>query len=104
MKRRDLSRFLRGAMVYGYHFIFSAYGFWLPNDPRGSWSDTIRVFDLLQFGPATKVTTTRNLAHEAHDRERRLVAKNALRYPPVRFTGIQARAIARGFSVAVDEG
>jgi len=33
-------------MVLGYHFIFSAYGFWLPNDPRGSWSDTIRVYDL----------------------------------------------------------
>lgn len=25
-------------MVIGYHVIFSTYGFWLPNDPRGSWS------------------------------------------------------------------
>jgi REP element-mobilizing transposase RayT len=90
-------------MVLGYHFIFSAYGFWLPNDPRGSWSATIRNFDLLRFGPATKVTTTRSLANRPHDMNRRLAAKRALRYPPVRFTGEQARAIARGFSTAANE-
>ena len=39
-------------MVLGYHIILSAYGFWLPNDPRGSWSDTIRVYELLRFGSA----------------------------------------------------
>jgi hypothetical protein len=50
-------------MVLGYHIILSAYGFWLPNDPRGSWSETIRVYELLQFGPATKVKTTRSVAH-----------------------------------------
>ena len=27
-------------MVHGYHVILAAYGFWLPNDPRGSWSDS----------------------------------------------------------------
>jgi len=26
-------------MVIAYHAIFSTYGFWLPNDPRGSWSE-----------------------------------------------------------------
>jgi hypothetical protein len=66
-------------MVFGYHFIFSAYGFWLPNDPRGSWSDTIRVYDLLQFGPATKIDTTESVAHTKHDRALRLKAKEALR-------------------------
>jgi len=90
-------------MVLGYHFIFSAYGFWLPNDPRGSWSDTIRVFDLLQFGPATKLSANKYVAHVPHDRALRLKAKEALRYDPVRFTGIQARAIARGFGIAADE-
>jgi len=29
-------------MVIGYHLIFTAYGWWLPNDPRGSTSHTIR--------------------------------------------------------------
>lgn len=90
-------------MILGYHFIFSAYGFWLPNDPRGSWSETVRSFDLLQFGPATKVTTTRSIAAKPHDRALRTAAKQALRYPPVRFTGTQARALAQGFAIAASE-
>jgi REP element-mobilizing transposase RayT len=91
-------------MILAYHFIFSAYGFWLPNDPRGSWSDTIRVYELLKYGPAAKITTTRSVAHVPHDRAKRLEAKGALKYPPVRFTGTQARAIARGFAIAAGEG
>ncbi len=88
-------------MIEGYHFIFSAYGFWLPNDPRGSWSDTVREFSLLKFGPATKVSTTRSVAARPHDHQLRLAAKQALRYPPVQFTGQQAVAIAQGFGDAV---
>ncbi len=30
-------------MVVGYHLIWTAYGWWLPNDPRGSSSHEIRV-------------------------------------------------------------
>lgn len=26
-------------MIYAFHAICGLYGFWLPNDPRGSWSD-----------------------------------------------------------------
>jgi hypothetical protein len=33
-------------MIHGFHFILSAYGFWLPNDPHGSWSNTVRKFSL----------------------------------------------------------
>ena len=29
------------AMILGFHVVFGAYGFWLPNDPRGSWSDFV---------------------------------------------------------------
>ena len=50
-----------------------------------------------QYGPATKTTETRSLASREHDGSRRLAAKQALIRPPVEFTGIQARAIARGF-------
>ena len=32
-----------GRMVLGYHIIRTAYGFWLPNDPWGSWSATAPV-------------------------------------------------------------
>ena len=43
--------------VLAAHVIFTAYGFWLPNDPRGSWSDFVASWELLKFGRATKVTT-----------------------------------------------
>lgn len=40
--------------VIAYHLILTAYGFWLPNDPRGSGSETVRAGQLTPFGPATR--------------------------------------------------
>jgi hypothetical protein len=34
-------------MLHGFHVIFSADGFWLPNDPRGSWSEFVRRWERL---------------------------------------------------------
>lgn len=85
-------------MVLAYHLIVTAYGFWLPNDPRGSWSDFVREWELLRFGPATKVDTHRSVAGRPHDRSLRAAAKESLRYPPVSFTGHQARDVANGFA------
>jgi REP element-mobilizing transposase RayT len=85
--------------VLAYHVIFGAYGFWLPNDPRGSWSDFVRSWELFRAGgPATKVTTRRSVAGQPHDRQTRLKTKAALKYPPVIFTGLQALSIANGFA------
>ena len=84
-------------MILAHHLIYSAYGFWLPNDPRGSESSYVRNELLREFGPATKVHEHEFVAHKPHDRAKRLAAKAALEYAPVRFTGIQARAIAVGF-------
>lgn len=89
-------------MVIASHVIFTAYGFWLPNDPRGSWSDFVRSWELLKFGPATKTSSRRSLARNKHDIQLRLKAKEALRYPPVRFSGRQALSVAEGFSFAID--
>jgi REP element-mobilizing transposase RayT len=89
-------------MILASHVIFSSYGFWLPNDPRGSWSDFVGSWELLRFGKATTVTTHRSLARVAHDRQLREAAKQALRYPPVTFTGTQALAVARGFIRAIE--
>jgi REP element-mobilizing transposase RayT len=90
-------------VVLAYHAIFTAYGFWLPNDPRGSWSDFVRSWELLRFGQATKVDIRRSVAARPHDPEKRLAAKSALRYPAVEFTGRQAMLIAAGFRQAIDE-
>jgi REP element-mobilizing transposase RayT len=37
-------------MVAGYHLIWTAYGWWLPNDPRGSSSHEIRVEKIADLG------------------------------------------------------
>lgn len=85
------------ARVLAYHLIMTAYGFWLPNDPRGSWSEFVRSWELSRFGPATKTTEKRSLARRPHDAALRRAAKAVLARPPVEFTGRQARAVARGF-------
>ncbi|MBX9680093.1 MAG: hypothetical protein K2X38_15125 [Gemmataceae bacterium] len=85
-------------MIAGYHVIFSAYGFWLPNDPRGSWSDFVGARELFRFGPATKTATRNSVASLPHDRSTRMAAKSVLKRPAVKFNGLQARAIGRAFS------
>jgi len=82
-------------MVLGYHVIITTYGFWLPNDPRGSWSDFVRSWELRRFGPARKVNTRRSVASVQHDYRLRQEAKSALQYPEVHLSGIQAREVGR---------
>ena len=90
-------------MVLAYHIIITTYGFWLPNDPRGSWSDFVGAWELLRFGKANTVTTHRSLAKVPHDREKRLAAKRALKYRPVRLSWEQIESIAKGFARAAEE-
>jgi hypothetical protein len=49
-------------MILAYHAVFTTYGFWLPNDPRGSWSNFVRAWELLHFGKATKTDSRRSVA------------------------------------------
>jgi REP element-mobilizing transposase RayT len=88
-------------MILGAHVILSAYGFWLPNDPRGSWSDFVRSWELLKYGNATKIDETRSVAGRPHNAALRAAAKKDLMYPPVIFNGKQAAAIAYGFGDVV---
>jgi REP element-mobilizing transposase RayT len=37
-------------MIIAYHAIFTTYGTWLPNDPRGSYSKTIYSDELAELG------------------------------------------------------
>src|SRR5688500_911787 len=91
-------------MLLGFHLILSAYGFWLPNDPRGSWSDFVGAWELFRYGPATKVTTRKSVAHVPHDAALRRAARAALKYNPVVFTEAQILKVADGFSTAICEG
>jgi hypothetical protein len=83
--------------VLAYHLIITAYGFWLPNDPRGSWSDFVRSWELARFGPSTKTNTKRSVARNPHNHQDRLAAKQALVRVPVEFTAPQCLAIGMGF-------
>ncbi|MEM6334555.1 MAG: transposase [Planctomycetota bacterium] len=84
-------------MVIAYHLILSCYGFWLPNDPRGSWSRYVGSRRLYALGgAATKVDTRRSVADRAHDRSKRIGTKVGLKRPAVRCDGRQARAVGRG--------
>jgi REP element-mobilizing transposase RayT len=90
--------------MLAFHGIFTAYGFWLPNDPRGSWSDWVASWELFRVGgKATSVHTRRSVAGVAHDASARLAAKWALVRKPVLFSGVQARAIGRGFAEAIEK-
>jgi REP element-mobilizing transposase RayT len=91
-------------MVRWYHVILSAYGFWLPNDPRGSWSDFVHAFDLFRFGgEAKKVSGKRSYAHDPHDAATRRSTKEQLKFPPVRFDEAARVSIASGFARACRE-
>ncbi len=85
-------------MILGFHCIFSAYGFWLPNEPRGSWSTFVRSWELAKFGPATKVSTRRSVAARPYDRGLKARMQAVLASPPVHFSGEQAKVIALSFS------
>ena len=90
-------------MPIAYHLVFGCYGFWLPNDPRGSWSKFIGNRHLLRFGDATKLSTARSVARSPHNTANRLAAKQALTYPPVRLSDEQSRTTGRGFAEAISE-
>lgn len=88
-------------MVIAYHAIWSAYGFWLPNEQRGSWSTEVWAPNLRRFGPATKTTERRSLANRRFDPALRRDMRDALKFPPVRFSREQIDCIARGFEHAI---
>jgi REP element-mobilizing transposase RayT len=92
------------SQLLGVHLCWGAYGFWLPNDPRGSGSEFVWSEELREFGEATTVLDrSRSVASMPHDRRQRLTAKKVLSRPAVQFTGVQARAIGRGFGWFADK-
>jgi REP element-mobilizing transposase RayT len=88
--------------MLGWHLTFSTYGFWLPNDERGSGSTRVRAQHIYEAGgEATKVFTTHSVASRPHDVRARVKAKESLKYPPVNLSGVQARAAARGIAAVL---
>jgi REP-associated tyrosine transposase len=71
-------------MVIGYHLIWTAYGWWLPNDPRGSSSHEIRVERIAKLGP---LHFERKQKQPSSNELRQFFAKahDALKYEPREF-------------------
>ena len=83
-------------MIHGYHLILPMYGFWLPNDPRGSWSDFVWAWELVRFGKATRTLERREIMELTQDElQQREVARNGLKYEPVSIDGQQIRQLTR---------
>jgi REP element-mobilizing transposase RayT len=87
-------------MVHGYHVIWGTYGFWLPNDPRGSWSKFVASWELARFGKASDSIGPVEVDMNLWARWR-VEAEQALKYPMVALTGLQARAVGSGFANGV---
>ena len=91
-------------MAIADHLIFGYYGFWPPNDPRGSWSKYVASRAIYEAaGPATTTDARRSLAKDAHEPVVRRAARGAMARPPVRLDGRGARAVARGLARAAGE-
>jgi REP element-mobilizing transposase RayT len=89
--------------VIGFHVIGCTYGFWLPNDQRGSGSDCVRNPVLRPFGPATKINHRRSVASAPFDPQIRRLAREALDYPVVELDGRQVAAIGRGVTREIEQ-
>lgn len=84
-------------LVIAYHLIWTAYGWWLPNDPRGSGSTTVRndVFaDLgeLHYG-RKRVQPTGRTVREFYEE-----AADLLKHPLLSFSGIDRSEVASAFA------
>ncbi len=88
-------------MIIGSHIILGTYGFWLPNDPRGSHSNFVWSDELAKHGEATTVLPGRSRAADSHNVQKSLAAKKSLKYPEVNLTGEQALMLANGIAKAV---
>ncbi|CAN5389109.1 hypothetical protein BH10PLA2_BH10PLA2_12930 [soil metagenome] len=87
-------------MVHAYHLIWGTYGFWMPNDPRGSWSDFVASWELARFGKTSKTIDRATVDMDRWDNWREQT-KRSLKYPPVEISGNQAKLIDEGFGDAV---
>jgi REP element-mobilizing transposase RayT len=89
-------------MVAGYHLIWTAYGWWLPNDPRGSSSCEIRVERIADLG---ELHRGRKAVQPPGWEIRRFYggAGEALKHELLTFTDDQILLLASAFAAVIRE-
>ena len=90
-------------MVHGYHVVFVTDGAWLPNDPRGSWSDFVAAWELFYFGKSAKKIPTGSLLTDPHLAKQRSQFQHSLKYPAVQLTNALIAAVAAGFEKSLSK-
>lgn len=89
-------------LVIGYHLIWTAYGCWLPNDPRGSGSKTIRNFSIVDLGDIhygrREIQPAGHVVRDFYDE-----AEERLQHPLQRFEPSQFENVANTFAKVVEE-
>ncbi len=89
-------------IVIAYHLIWTAYGWWLANDPRGSGSQTLRNDVLAQLGELhfgrKRIQPAGRVVREFYER-----AKDLLTHPLLSFDDAARAAIAQAFGDVIAE-
>ncbi len=69
-------------MIHGYHMVLCTYGFWLPNDVRGSMSQKVYSPRLSALGPAVRTMERESIASKdlCQWKEK---SNEKLKYPPL---------------------
>jgi REP element-mobilizing transposase RayT len=90
------------AMVIGYHLIWTAYGWWLPNDPRGSSSHEIRVERIATLG---NLHQGRKAIQPSSAEIRRFYAEahDLLAHQPMTFTDAEIHLLGGWFGQVIQE-
>jgi len=88
-------------MIIAYHAIFTTYGTWLPNDPRGSYSKEIYKAELAELG-AIKYGRQAPQPDRRTMRRFRTAATPRLSRPPYYVTNATRPVIAGGFARVVE--
>jgi REP element-mobilizing transposase RayT len=87
-------------MIAGYHLIWTAYGWWLPNDPRGSTSHDVRCAAIAGLGELhygrKKIQPAGRVIREFYE-----AAQSVLKHALLKFTEEETRAIGAAFAEVI---
>jgi REP element-mobilizing transposase RayT len=88
-------------IVIAHHLVWTAYGWWLPNDPRGSGSHTVQSDLLRELGEVhhgrKRVQPSRREVRQFYER-----ATELLKHPPLTFDEAGRAVIAEAFGEVIE--
>ena len=93
---------MQRAIVIAHHLILTAYGWWLPNDPRGSGSRAVGSDVIAELGELHQ-GRRRVQPPSAEIREFYSRAEGVLKFPLLEFSADEIRTAADGFADAVEQ-